>query len=339
MKNWAPIISLFLFFTASFLFGQTDTLITQNGQILIGKIKKLSKGVIVLKTDYSKNDFEIKWKKIKAIYSQRHYTITLSDRMRLLGTIGGETDSLVITTIYNNKIVTTGENVVRLDKFDDRFFERFSATFSLGLNITKANNLRQFTMRSTMGYFTKDWKSSGSLDMVFSEQNDVDRTKRIDGNISYTYYLRYQWFLFASADFLQNEEQKLKLRSTPRAGFGNNVFQNNSAYLSIASGIALNIENYSDPDITSRNNAEAFLASELNMFDFGDLNILTSINIYKSLESKERVRTDFKFDLKYDFPYDIFIKLGFTLNYDTAPVEGASKSDYVIQTTLGWELN
>ena len=339
MKRVFIFISFLLLATGTKTFGQTDTLVTRNGQTLIGEIKKLSQGVIHLETDYSKNDFEIKWKKIKAIYSSRFFTITLSNRMRILGRINGQTDSLIIITQYNNEIATDAEHVVRLDKFNDNIFERFSATFSLGLNLTKANNLRQFTMRSTLGYFTKNWSSSASYDMVFSEQDEIDRTKRIDAQVSYNYFLKYQWFLFASADFLQNEEQKLKLRTTPRTGFGNYVFQNNQAYLSVAGGIALNIETYVDPNITGRNNAEGFITSELNMFDFGDIDVLSTISIYKSFDSKKRIRTDFKFDLKYDFPYDIFIKMGFTINYDTEPVEGASKSDYVIQTTLGWEFN
>jgi len=34
----------------------------------------------------------------------------------------------------------------------------------------------------------------------------------------------------------------------------------------------------------------------------------------------------------------VYVKLGYTLNYDSQPVEGASKNDYVFQTTFGWEL-
>ena len=35
--------------------------------------------------------------------------------------------------------------------------------------------------------------------------------------------------------------------------------------------------------------------------------------------------------------YMIF-NLGFTLNYDNQPAEGATENDYVFQTTIGWEL-
>jgi hypothetical protein len=74
------------------------------------------------------------------------------------------------------------------------------------------------------------------------------------------------------------------------------------------------------------------------MFDLGDLSLLTNLFAYKSLNNTSRFRTDFKFDIKYDLPYDFYVKLGYTLNYDSKPVEGASQSDYVLQTTFGWSL-
>ena len=74
------------------------------------------------------------------------------------------------------------------------------------------------------------------------------------------------------------------------------------------------------------------------MFNMGDLSLLTSLYVFPSLTESGRIRSDFKFDLKYDLPLDIYIGVGYTLNYDNQPVEGASESDYVFQTTVGWEL-
>jgi hypothetical protein len=35
---------------------------------------------------------------------------------------------------------------------------------------------------------------------------------------------------------------------------------------------------------------------------------------------------------------DFFLSLGYTLNYDNQPAEGATNTDYVLQTSFGWEL-
>lgn len=105
-----------------------------------------------------------------------------------------------------------------------------------------------------------------------------------------------------------------------------------------SAGAAWNNENYTDPAIPSRNSAEGFAGLELNMFNMGDLGMFTSLYIFPSFTENGRVRSDFKFDLTYDLPLDIYFKLGYTLNYDNKPVEGASETDYVFQTTVGWKL-
>ena len=65
---------------------------------------------------------------------------------------------------------------------------------------------------------------------------------------------------------------------------------------------------------------------------------IVEASVFKSITEGGRTRADYKLDLKYDLPLDFYIGLGFTLNYDNQPVEGASESDYVFQTSFGWEL-
>lgn len=89
-------------------------------------------------------------------------------------------------------------------------------------------------------------------------------------------------------------------------------------------------EKYSDPNIENRNSKEVYLATELNLHSY--------LNVFKDLTIENRFRSNFKFEIKYDLIYDFYLKFRYLLNYDNEPVEGASKSDYVLQTTLGWEL-
>ena len=53
-----------LFLTLSNLFAQTDTLIFKNGNMVVGEIKSMSRGVIQIETDYSDSDFMIEWEKV-----------------------------------------------------------------------------------------------------------------------------------------------------------------------------------------------------------------------------------------------------------------------------------
>jgi len=41
--------------------------------------------------------------------------------------------------------------------------------------------------------------------------------------------------------------------------------------------------------------------------------------------------------MKYDLPLDLYIRLGYSLNFDNKPVEGTNNVDYVFTTGFGWE--
>jgi hypothetical protein len=66
--------------------------------------------------------------------------------------------------------------------------------------------------------------------------------------------------------------------------------------------------------------------------------LLTTVSVYPGITEKGRIRSDFKIDLSYDLPYDFYIKLGLTHNFDNKSSENASRIDYAFTTTFGWEL-
>ncbi len=346
MKNILLIIILLSLFSS--IYAQTDSLVFSKSGHVVGEIKNMKLSVITIETDFSDSDFQIEWDKLKEIYTDRNFIITLASGEKIgesservtgkISTYSEDKTKVKIITFDSREIITTLANVVNIKPLDTGFWDQLSASIDLGYTFTKANNVRQFTLRSNLGYITEHWNADFSLDAVKNSQDSVEATSRTDVNFGYSYFIGKNWFLNISASFLQNDEQKLKLRSNPKLGIGNYVIQTNNVYLSLAGGAAWNNETYTDAAIEDRSTAEGFVGLELNMFDYGDLSLLTNIYGYKSIDESDRFRTDFKFDIKYDLPYDFYIKLGYTLNYDSEPVEGASESDYVLQTTFGWEL-
>ena len=334
------IILSFHFFILNNLYAQTDTLIVSTGDQLIGEFKSMDRGVIQMETDYSDSDFKIVWNEVTEIYSNRLFIITTTSGSRYYGTIRSDKSDKIKVIITEGNVQSTSKlsDIVFINQVDEDFFSRLSASISIGFSYAKTNNLTQFSTISNLGYLTDKWSGDIFYNAVRNTQNDVDPTKRNEGGIGFRYFLPSDWFIMTSYNFLQNDEQKLKIRSISKLGFGNYIIRSNSIYLSANAGGAWNNENYTDPSIESRNSAEGFAGMELNMFDIGDLSLLSSLAVYPSFTESGRIRSDFKFDLKYDFPLDLYIKLGYTLNYDNKPVEGASETDYIFQTTVGWEL-
>ena len=316
---------------------QSDSLMFDNNEYLIGEIKSLQRGVLTFKTAYSDSNFKIEWQAVRAISSTQDYLITLTNGRRLKGIINS-TDSaeVIIETsevFYHVKMI----EIVELKPIEDSFWDRFSASIDLGYNLTKANNLVQFNSRLYAGYLTEKWEVNGTFNDVFNSQDSIADTRRVDANIQFKYFFGKDWFIQISNDFLKNDEQKLDLRSTTRIGIGNYLVNTNTLYLAVMTGAAINNETYIENANPNRQSGEAFLSLEYNMFNTGDLGLLTSVITYPSLTEQGRVRVDYKFDIKYDLPLDFYVKIGTTVNYDNRPIEGASELDYVIQTGIGWE--
>lgn len=316
--------------------GQTDTLRFRNGQEVIGEVKSLTRGVLTFKTSYSDSDFKIEWDAVTRIRSRQDYLVTLTDGRRLGAKINSTVGSSVLIEDENLSFEVDLIEIVELKPIEDAFWDRLSASVDVGLNITKANNFRQFSSRIYLGYLTEKWELNTTYNNVSSSQDSVADTRRIDANIQLKVFFAKDWFLNIANDFLQNDEQKLALRSTSKLGIGNYVINTNSLYFALIAGAAYNNETYTDssPD---RQSGEAYFGAEFNMFDTGDLGLLTNVVAYPSLTEDGRARVDFKFDIKYDLPLDFYIKLGTTINYDNQPIAGAAEFDYVVQTGLGWE--
>lgn len=317
-------------------FSQNDTLVLTNGDRIVGELKKMDRGVLIIKTPYSSSDLKVKWKKVRAITSIENFLVTTTDGQRYKVT-GFDTDPANSTLVLNGDVIGIND-IVFIKPVKDDFVSRLNATMAFGFNLSKASNLSQLTLDGTLGY-TSDYYSIGStFNAVRSNQDNVEEIQRTHGELSFNYFLKNDNFLIFQSEYLSNSEQKLKMRLTNKLGFGTYFIHSNQMFLAGALGIAYNVEDYTDTVDDNRNSGEAFAALEVNLFDFNDLSLVSGVTIYPSLTEKKRVRTDFKIDFKYDLPLDLFVKLGFNYNYDNKPVEGASYDDYVFRTTVGWEL-
>ena len=330
---------LFLTLLSSRLFAQQDSLVLKNGNVIIGEIKSLDKAVLTMKTGYSKNDFTIKWEGIKEIYATAPFLITLKDGSLIDGTIrSGDSGKVVLTNIATGKSVETfAENVVNLKGIKSSFWSRVHANVDLGLDITKANNLRQYSVRSAIGYMANRWSVDLNYDDIRSSQDNVEETQRTESGASFSYFLPRDWYLAASLTTLSNTEQSLDNRFTAKAGVGKYLVHTNKAYFSVGAGASRLSESFTNgtPD---RSSYEAYAATDANLFNTGDFRLLTSLYVYAGLTESGRWRADFSLDGRYDLPLNLYIGTGITVNYDNRPAETGRETDYVYVFSVGWKL-
>lgn len=319
--------------------GQSDSLLLNNGDRVIGKIKKMTNGVLLVKTPYSENDFEIKWMEVALIQSEQRFILTYSSGVRYTSKLyWGEEPGQVFINDRGQRLGLRISNIIYFQPLEASFISRLDASISLGLNVTKSNNLVQFSTRSTLGYRTETWQLSGFYDYLGSQQTNAQRVRRTDANLQFVYILKNDRFASLTSEFLSNDQQLLDLRVTNRLGYGKYFISSNRLYLRTLIGLAYTNEKYSDQQDRNRNSMEGVISTEVNLFGIKDFDLLSNITAFPGITERGRWRINYKLDLKYDMPLDFFIKIGVTYNYDNQPVEGASDGDYVIQTSFGWQL-
>lgn len=355
MKRICLALTL-VFSLISLAYSQTDSLILRNNDLIVGEIKSMDRGVLTFKTDYSDVDFKVKWEKVSQMSSPTIFLISLSDGKRYKGIIRSLNDSIIEINSYaekallkfsrktqnlenpeGNKIDVPTEHIVYLNPLDEGFWSRLSFNFDVGVNLTKASDFRQFTFNSGLGYLADRWKGNMTFNSLRSNQENSTPVSRTEFTNQFNYFLPKDFYLIYYLNMLSNTEQLIDLRTSNMVGVGKFVVHTNKSYLGFSLGVNFNNEKFSSEE-SANQSGEAFLGAQYNIFDIGDLDLLTNIVAYPSLTTKDRIRTDFNFDIRYEFKFDLYFKIGTSFNFDNQPTEGASKLDYIFQTTVGWKL-
>lgn len=321
------------------VYGQTDSLTLKNGDVLVGEIKELTTGVVTMETSYSDKDFQIEFNKVVRIHMKRKSLVILAGGERRFGLIQSRQDGEVTITGDDGTSETVDmEKLVGLQEVYDNFWKRFRGEIDLGLTLTKANSNRQFTIGGYTDYTGEKWMLEGGINLLQSTQDDAEKVRRTDAHIELIRLLPKNWYLLGDISYLRNTEQLLDGRTSFSLGFGKYLVSTNKMYLGLSSGFTYNIEDYVDESL-NKSSSEFFVSTTLELFDFEDIDLRTGLKVYPSLSESGRVRADYDFTMKYDLPLDLFIKLGFILNYDNQPAVNGSQTDYVIISGFGWDFD
>ncbi len=317
-----------------------DTLTFKNGDVIVGELKSMDRGAVTIETDYSDKDFKIEWDGIQSIRASERYLITTSDGQRINGYIQTQGDgTLLLEDVDGKTLQVAPSQVVGLNSLDDGFLSRLYASIDVGYSLAKANNQNQVTVNGRMGYLADFWSVNIYYNSLLSRQDSVEDIRRNDGGVGYRYYLDRAWYLSSDFTYLQNTEQALDLRANTKIGVGRYFIHTNQSYWGVGIGAANNIEQFAESTGAEGNTSwEAYIGSELNLYDIGDLNLFANAVVYPSLTESGRIRSDIRFDAKYSdlFIDDFYIRAGITINYDNQPAVAGSEMDYIFTTGFGW---
>lgn len=313
-----------------------DIIVLSNGDQLKGEIKKLEKEVITFSTDYSDEDFKIKWEKVARIDSDRKFLVETFAGARVAGPIKPDPADTKAANVGTDKVPLQDLAYVR--PFERDFWSRLDTGFDLGYSMTKANNVKQFSGAINVVYTAEKSIASLAANAFFNTQSNAPRTRRWEAIPEYRYLFGRAWYVNGSANLFSSEEQQLALRTTLAGGFGRYFLRSPNQHLAVGAGLAWTKERYRDPSIPNRSSAEAYTGAEYlsERLKFADL--ITRFTIYPSLTISGRYRMNFQFDLDFNLPGDWYMKVGYYSNFDSKPPGSLQKSDYGWRNSFGYEF-
>tara|TARA_R110000787_G_scaffold96803_1_gene200330 strand:+ start:19419 stop:20429 length:1011 start_codon:yes stop_codon:yes gene_type:complete len=319
-------------------YSQTDSLKFKNTNIVVGEVKSLINGVITMKTSFSDKDFKIEFKEVEEIYLNQTFLINLANGGHYLGKVRSiKPGTILIADEKGYSFETDIKSLTQLKASGTKIWDRFKGRIDLGFNLTKSNNFSQFTVSSDLKYVGELWSFNAGYSSLLTNQDQSDEIKRVDWNLDTQRFLFKDYYGIVQVSFLSNTEQALKGRTTGLLGIGRYLISSNRLYLGIRTGLNYNVETYFDPTL-DKTSAEVNFGSEFNMFEFGDLSLLTDFAAYYGLSESKRFRLDYNLVFKYDLPWDFYIKTEFNLNYDNQPAAVGNEFDYILNSGFGWEL-
>ncbi len=322
---------------ASNAFGSSDTLVTKNGDRLVGTIKKLERGILHFDTDYADEVFRLEWENVQSLSSGTFLVVELLSGERYYGTIRPDSADSGMAVLGGQRRVQYND-MIMIYTVEQSFWDRMDASVDLGYTLTKANNSQQVTAQAGVGYRSENWQAGAKYMAVTNTLADAPKTRKIDASADYRLRIYQRWFGYVGGTYAQSDEQRLDGRYSIGAGAGNYLISTPQNDLLLSLGLNYMAEYFMDPEVPNNSTAEGLVKAEYNGFDLDPLTILARVSVLPNLEDSERVRGNAKVDFKWDLPLDFTFKIGITLDYDSKPPNDAPKSDYVLTTTLGWEL-
>jgi putative salt-induced outer membrane protein YdiY len=236
------------------------------------------------------------------------------------------------TTLSFNK-----GDIGQLTKYDPKNLkDKLDIHLDIGFVTAKANNARQLSLGTRVGYEAKKWVFLFDYS-TFASIVDTIETARGSLGLSAGYILPKNWFINARTNFFSSSEQQLDYRFTNSIGVGKYIYRRATHELRTLAGGSYNQEKFtiSPEEFTS---AELFGSIHHVYTATKGLNLLTDLIVSPSLTDDGRVRTYFTTEAKVTVIRHFTFSLSYTLNYDNKPPVESSKSDYIFNFKLGWSF-
>ena len=305
----------------------------KDGSVVIGTIKSLADGEdLDVDTEYM-DVVTIDWDAIDEIRGTRIVDVELFDGRRILGKVDLNENGLSI--IGEDTLTVQLAEVFAIDEVNETFWEALDVYTDLGMNIIRGNNqVTQVSFGGGIGYNARKFEISIDGTTIINEQTDALDTRRVTLSGVYTYKFGNNWTGSGLLQFERDDQQGLKGRSLLGGALGKRLYNNRRMRFDLFGGIALNSEEFIGEPRTET--PEGLLGAAYRLRASRGIEFDVSLIVFPSLETSDRVRSQFDSSLSIDLFADFDFKLTFYDRYDSQPPVGNETHDYGLTLGLSW---
>lgn len=335
------LLSVLILLAASVLAEKTDVLTMRNGNVIVGEVKKLERGILEYSVDDISNRLQIKWEHVVRLTCNQNIDIELRDGTKFFGNlVPSAGDGKLRIQSALTSIDVELNDVVMITPIKGTFLKRLEGNISAGLSFTKATDIFQTSLGGSVRYRRLISLTEFKFNAIFTSTSGEPSRANVSAPLTHYRFFKNRWFYRGDLAASRNDELGIDFRGAVGGGGGRRLVQTSRVLFALSGLLIGNREFTSDGLVT--NNAEVALDTRLDAFryDTPKLDLSTGFVVFVSLTTSGRYRVNYDGRLSMelgikDFFWDI-TQLYYT--YDSDPSqEAAARDDYGIVSALRYK--
>ena len=317
-----------------------DVLVMDNGDRLVGEIKRLDYGELTFKASYMADDAKLDWAKVKQLLSNRRFRVEFADGTLMSGGIyksdsAGPTADFEVTDVFG--LTARGASqVTSIEPIDGGWWSRLRGSADVGFTIQPEVGQTQWTGNATVDYPAEKFRLDSQVSTFFSQQEGAEDSVRDSFGLSYYQFLSRKWFLIGMSQLLKDNQLNLDLRSTFSAGGGRFLMHSTRKGLAVYGAVSTTTEKYFDTaEDKNGTTIEALTGMEFYIVRFASSQMKSKLLVYTGLTDWGRVRVDWESSISWEVWNNVYWKTSVLENFDSRPPEGASNNDFTLTSSFG----
>lgn len=321
---------------------KTDVVVMDNGNVIVGEVKKMVRGLLEFSVDDISGRLQIEWEHVVRLTSNQQLDFELEDGSHYFGSLiessaDGELRIQTATGVVDVRLL----DVILFEPIKSTFWKRLTGDLSAGISFTKATDIFQFNFGGTVRYRRRISLTLFQPNAIITSESEEESKTNATLPLTHLRFFKNKWFYRGDAVAGRNDELGIDFRGSLAGGLGRSLVQTNRGYLLVSGLLSGNREATSDGQTTT--NVELAFDTLFEAYRYDTPKVQTSghLIVFYNLTTQGRYRVAFDGRISLELVKDFYWDIGqLYYRYDSDPSATAdSTDDYGILTGLRYKFN